>query len=106
MLWAVEDADSLVIASQLGQVECLDRRSGRSRWLYVYPAEDRRIENFGKRTKRRNDGTIADWIRAYKDRSSGVGITGTVPEGESAPESFRIIAAPGNRYGVRFGGDR
>lgn len=59
------DADSLVYSVNAGRVECLDRKTGHSRWLYAFPRSRWNAWNQPAALKARGFG-IANWRRGYR----------------------------------------
>lgn len=89
-------SDKAVIANLLGQVECLDRRTGRSLWIYIYPTHSYNLAGYGvwEGIGGYYNGYYVDHLRRYRDAVAGIGVTGTIVEGVPSPSAFTIITDP------------
>jgi hypothetical protein len=89
------DAERVVIVSRLGQVECLDRRSGRSRWLYIFPTNRSDLSGpYAWDPKPYHHDFYIDSLRRYREETAGIGISGTVIDGDPEPPAYRIAIDP------------
>ena len=92
---AVSTADAVVVASRLGHVECLDRKTGRSRWLYVYPTLRPEISGPHKwKAAVPGRSYYTDDMRRYRAETAGVGVGGTTVDGDPYPPDFRLTLDP------------
>lgn len=100
LLWATADGDMLLVASVLGQVECLEKTTGRSLWIYVYPTPREDLSNQPWQYGSWKGGFLVDRLRNYEREIAGEGVTGTIPDGEAGSSPFTIILDPQrrNRY--------
>lgn len=92
-------ADALILAAQGGQVECLDRDTGRSRWLYVFPVHSRELDRqrffaFNGLWDWKGNRFYSDRRRDYRDSFTHPRCRGTV--GATDPESppTRLLLDP------------
>lgn len=94
-LWVVADAASLVMAFSYGQVECLNRSDGRSRWLYVFPAIDPVLLStpHAWRADGKRRGYFVDRVKRYRNRIAGGGVAGTAVDGVPAA-AVRVVVDP------------
>lgn len=92
---AVESGDSLVLAYRLGQVECLDRRTGKSRWLYIFPTNRADLSGpYRFMPSPHHKEYYLDSLARYRRETNGIGISGTVIDGDTGAPGTRIIIDP------------
>lgn len=95
---AASDGRHVVVATSFGQMECLDRVSGASRWLYLYPTRRREFSiPFEWPLFMVNAGGYLSLLRGYEDANMGIGVTGTVRRdygGEKPEGGFFITVDP------------
>lgn len=91
--------DVIIIAATYGQIECLERGTGRSRWLYVYPTRryllSKQVWDGGSW-----EGFYTSRLRAYNAGLADKGQTGTILDGASVGQTFSVIGdpSPANLY--------
>lgn len=86
------DGEVVVVAASLGQIECIERESGRSRWIYVFPVRRRELSGpYALKPWRR--GYYVDDFRRYREETAGIGIIGTAPD-DGYGGSWNIVLDP------------
>ena len=89
------DADSLFIAASEGQLECLDRRTGESRWIYLFPARERVLSYSDEwRPFVSHIGEFLGNLWRYEREKRDGEVVGTIVEGRPPPATFRVTLDP------------
>jgi hypothetical protein len=88
------DDTYLVYASFSGRMECLDRATGVSRWIYVFPMDFRKGDTFSPDNRFFWGQFYSDWAALYDDELSTAGIGALQLMGEPAPPSVPVRVDP------------
>lgn len=87
--------DLLLVATSDGQMECLERKTGASRWIYVYPARWREISYCDEwRPFWAHAGEYLANLRIYEREKFHGEVSGTVVVGGPDPGRFRVMLDP------------
>ena len=83
----------LLMTSTGGQLECMDRRTGSSRWVYLSPVGGSdRFNPFAAAMIPINDSYYVERRDDAADKA--VGVTGMTPDGATRPSAPRVTADP------------